>query len=298
VIDQTMKLFGLSGRSFAPMLSGYACAVPAVMACRQISSKRERFLTIFILPLMSCSARLPVYALLFAFLFPESPMAAAVGLTIIYVASFIISGIISLIGSKFMKDNFIEGHSALMMELPPIRLPKFKDLILSAAKRSWSFVVNAGPIIAVLSIVIWVLSEFPTGKIETSYLADIGQFLEPIFVPIGLDWKVGLAVLSAFAAREVFVSVLASIVGGSEENIGSLISSLANMTFTDGTPVFTLASTMGLIVLFFFALQCMSTFATVRAELKSWKFAFFQLVFFNLLAYLLAVVTFQALSLV
>lgn len=318
LVDKPLSRIGLNGRSFVPMLSGFACAIPAMMAARTISNKRERYLTIFILPLMSCSARLPVYALLIAFLIPPDKVwMGGITLAAIYIFGIFGSVVISAIVNKFNRKLFGENDdSSFILELPSYRLPKLRVVLNNTYNSSLSYVKKAGPIILVFSVVLWFLSYFPNSnpqvdtagksaeeieqqiqieRLETSYLAELGSLIQPVMVPLGMDWRVGVSLISAFAAREVFVSSLAMIfkVAGSDEEIQDRL--LGEMQRAEigntGQKLFTPATIIGLIVFFVFAMQCLSTVAVSRKETGSWRIPILQIVLFTGTAYFLTFLT-------
>lgn len=289
LIDKPLQKIGMNGKSFVPILSGYACAIPAMMAARTIQNRKERLLTIFILPLMSCSARLPVFALLLGFLFPDDAFKAGFALAIIYLASIVIGAITAAIVNRFLPQK---ENSTFMLELPAYRRPKIMVIFKQMQQRTLSYVKRAGPTILVISVIIWALSTFPNyqaeddaSKISSSYLAQIGSWIEPTMKPLGGDWKLGVGILSAFAAREVFVSTMALVYrveGETDEGItANLITQMHASNYSD-------ASAYGLIVFFMIALQCLTTVAVAKAETGSTKFAVVQLVSFSLLAYIAA----------
>lgn len=307
LIDRPLAKMGMSGRSFVPLLSGFACAVPAMMASRNLSSRRDRMITNFIIPLMQCSARLPVYALLLGLLFAGKPAwTAGLAMTGIYVGAIIIGALAAGVLNKILKQ---ERPSLFMLELPLYRRPRLWNLVVQSAKRTMSYVKGAGPIIFVIALLIWVGSSFPqvdpgtvhpdgtpVSQLEQSFLGRAGHWLTPITAPMGADWRVGVGLLSAFAAREVFVATLAIIfnVEGGADNTAGLLDTLAKARWPDGGALFTPASVLALLVFFMIALQCMSTFAIARKESGSWSFALTQLVGLNVLAYALAVLVFQS----
>ncbi len=318
LVDRPLSALGLHGRSFVPMLSGFACAIPAVFAARSIPTRRERLLTIWIIPLMSCSARLPVYALLLAALLPASPGQAGLALASIYVSSLLIGSVLAGIAGKVAFPN--EPPSLLAMELPVYRVPRWNIILRMTWSRSASYLRRAGGPIVVVAIVLWLLSSFGSGNMqpelagdpgvdpplvvragmETSFAAQLGQVIEPVLRPMGADWRVGVGLISAFAAREVFVSAMAIVFGieGDDEDtqIEGLRETMSSATFADtGEPVFTVASMIGLIVFFFFSLQCISTVAVVRKETNSWRFAALQLAVYTGLGYVASVATVQGL---
>ncbi len=297
LIDRPFSKIGLSGRSFVPLLSGFACAVPAIIATRNISSAKDRWITNFIIPLMTCSARLPVYALLLGFLFKnEPPWKAGLALAILYIIAMIIGGFAAGFLNRILS---FKDKSFFMMELPLYRRPRMAVILRQTWTRTWSYIKRAGPPIFVFAVIIWVGTTFPhfdkedPERLQTSYLAQVGQKIEPVFQPMGVDWRVGVGLLSAFAAREVFVSSMAimfNVTSETEDQMQvSLLKTMEEAQFPSGQPVFTTASVVGLLFFFMIALQCMSTFGVQLKENRSAKFAMGQLVVFNLVAYLLAV---------
>jgi ferrous iron transport protein B len=303
LVDRPLSKIGLNGRSFVPLLSGYACAIPAMMAARTINSRKEKLLTLFIIPLMSCSARLPVYALFLAYLFRDAPAwMGGVALAVIYFASFVVGAIFSGIASRLLK---IQESSFFLLELPLYRRPLLRATLRSSFNRVQSYVMKAGPIIFALSLVIWGACTFPHYKIEDpserlaqSYAADLGRFIEPAMEPMGADWRVGIGLISAFAAREVFVSSLAvifRITAEDDEGIQEgLLATMDEAVNAKGEKIFDSATVVGLIFFFMVALQCMATFGVARREFGSWRWAVLQLVAFNLAAYGGAVVIVQS----
>jgi ferrous iron transport protein B len=299
LVDKPLSKLGMGGRSFVPILSGYACAVPAMMAARTINSKRERWLTLFILPLMSCSARLPVYALLLAFLFHGKPAWYA-GLTLaaIYVLSLLSGGIAALVAGRFIK---VEDRSFFMMELPVYRKPRASLVLRQAVTRTSSYLKRAGFPIFMFALIVWVATTFPnfrekdnSVRLASSYAAQVGHVIQPIFEPMGGDWRTGVGLMSAFAARETFVSSLAVVFQVASDDDaslqGSLLQKMQDAKAPDGYPLFTLASVIGLILFFMIALQCLSTVSIAARESSGgWKFALMQLAVFNVVAYVLSV---------
>jgi ferrous iron transport protein B len=308
LVDRPLSFLGLHGRSFVPMLSGFACAIPAVLAARTIPSKRERLLTIWILPLMSCSARLPVYALLLAALLPDAPWKAGLGLAAIYVSSLIVGAVTAGFLARIVPRK--RSQSVLAMELPYYRKPLIKPTLRMTWTRGSAYLKRAGVPIVTISACLWLLSNFglsarqpasgegassrviAASDLEHSFAGQLGQVFEPALEPMGVDWRVGVGLISAFAAREVFVSSMAIIfhVAGDEESARSgLLTSMREATFPGTSQrVFTPASIFGLIVFFFFSLQCLSTVAVVRSETGSWRLALLQLLFYTGLGYLLS----------
>lgn len=304
LVDRPLSLIGLNGRSFVPLLSGFACAIPAMMAARTITHPRDRLLTLFIIPLMSCSARLPVYALLLSFLF-SSPFTAALALTLLYFGSIFMGSLVAGLLHVFWKS---QKPSWLMLELPTYRKPQLGIALHVTFDRTMSYIKRAGGIILFISMTIWFLTTFPAykesdkgEKLKQSYAAQVGHFIDPIMTPMGGDWRVGVGLLSAFAAREVFVSSLALIFHiddtADDETIQTgLLTQMKLAKKSDGTLLFTNASVTGLLIFFLISLQCLSTVAVSRAESGKKWFALSQLILFNILGYSLAVITYQWLS--
>jgi len=294
IVDKPLSLIGLNGRSFVPLLSGYACAIPALMAARNIPGRSQRLMCQLIIPLMQCSARLPVYGLLLAILFAKSPLMSGLGLTAIYVSSMILSAVISAIGSRFIKPQ--DGSDFYQMELPRWKIPHIKSTLQTMARQTKSFVTKAGPIILTVSLCLWVLSVFPSR--EHSLMMGIGHYIEPVFRPMGVDWRVGVALLLAFAAREVFVSSLAVVFAIQSESTAGILSTIQNAVFEGSTqPIFTTSTVIGLIVFFMIAMQCMSTLAVMKKEMGAWKWPVVVTVGYIGLAYGLSVTMVQGLRL-
>ena len=306
LVDRPLSWLGLHGRSFVPMLSGFACAIPAVFAARAIPARRERMLTIWILPLMSCSARLPVYALLLAALLPAAAWQAGLSLAAIYVSSLLIGSLIAGLTARLVMKH--RQPSLLAMELPAYRVPRWWPILRMTWARGSSYLKRAGVPILIVSAILWVISNFgyvpgapiAATSMEESFASDLGQTIEPALRPMGVDWRVGVGLISAFAAREVFVSSMAIVfhVDSDDEKTqqDGLIDQMNTATFPGtGQRIFTTASIIGLVVFFFFSLQCFSTVAVVRKEMNSWKLAALQLLFYTGLGYTLAVLTVQTL---
>jgi ferrous iron transport protein B len=306
LVDRPLSYVGLHGRSFVPMLSGFACAIPAVFAARSIPSRRERLLTIWILPLMSCSARLPVYALLLAALLPSKSWQQGISLALIYISSLLSGALVAGLAARvFLKYR---APSLLAMELPAYRKPRLKPILKMTWARGFSYLQRAGMPIMIVSAVLWLVSNLgstperfitSTPK-DQSFAAQLGHKMEPALHPMGVDWRAGVGLISAFAAREVFVSSMAIVYHVEDTNEETqqkgLLAQMRNATFPGtGQPIFTPSSIIGLIVFFFFSLQCFSTVAVVRKEMNSWKLAGLQLLFYTGLGYALSVITVQAL---
>ena len=318
LLDGPFSRIGLSGKSLFPFLSGFACAIPAILSARAISSKRERWITIFVMPFMTCSARLPVYALLLGFVFyGDSTWKPGLGMSVLYFLSLLLGVVAAGLLNLFIP---IDKKSSFFIELPLYRRPVLKSVLSVSWSRTKHFISKAGPVIFVFSLLMWVATNYPrpvggvsadsssvsesTG-IEQSYAGRFGQTIEPVFEKMGGDWRVGVSLLSAFVAREVFVSVLAVTLkntqnqtlktSDNQKNTG-LVQVMKQTQQTGGTPLFSKASIWALLVFFVFSLQCLSTTAVVYKETGSWKWAGAQLVGFNLLAYVSAVLTYTALA--
>jgi ferrous iron transport protein B len=297
ISHRPLSFFGLSGRSFVPMLSGFACAIPAIMASRAVDSPKKRFLTIFIIPLMTCSARLPVYGLLIAALVPaRTALGGLIGLQgLVFFFLYIFGLLLALVVSGFLSRTTAKGmsDSPFVIELPPYRWPAVRPILVNAIGKAYSFVKKAGGVIFAVTVLIWILGYFPGGEghLDTSYLGRLGRWIEPVVRPMGLDWKFGVAILTSFLAREVFVGTLGTLYGiqSAEEHVSSIIESLRNSGLT-------LASAMALLVFYAVALQCASTVAVIRKETQSTRTAIGAFVFYSLLAYTLGVITFKIFS--
>ncbi len=318
LIDKPLSKIGLNGRSFVPMLSGFACAIPAMLAARTISNRKERLLTIFIIPLMSCSARLPVYALLIAFLIPkEHYLFAGFIFSFIYLFSIISSVVIAGIINKFSKTIIREeDNSSFILELPSYKIPKLSSVARNTMASTKQYLKKAGPVIVTFSIILWILTYFPntnpqidtnnltqteindvikSERISTSYAAQIGKIVEPIMKPIGMDWRIGVSLISAFVAREIFVSSLALIfkVTGDENTLRDSILHAMRNAKIEGTNknLFTPATILGLIVFFVFAMQCLSTIAVSKKETGHWRIPILQILIFSGFAYIATFIT-------
>lgn len=293
ICHKPLSYFGLSGRSFIPYLSGHACAIPAIMAARTIESPRKRLITMMTIPLMSCSARLPVYALLIAVLIPDTTYVGGffslqgTAFFVLYFLGIFTALTVSVLLDKFTNRDSDKAEMPFILELPNYRLPHWKPLMLRVITSAKQFIRRAGPVIFVVSVVIWFLGYFPSSEheLQGSYLAVIGQWIEPIFEPLGLDWRYGVAILVSFLAREVFVGALGTLFGieGADENIAGLAANIQ----ADGL---TLGAGLGLLIFYVIALQCVATVATLKGETGSRKIAWGLFVGYGMLAYSLAFV--------
>jgi len=293
ICHKPLRFFGLTGKSFIPMLSGVACAIPAIYAARTVDSPRKRWLTYLAIPLMPCSARLPVYSLLIAAFIPTSyAFGGLVGWQGLAMVGIYLFGIVSglLVTAVVSRTNAaMRTDLPFVLEMPPYRLPSWRPLVRNAWNRSKHFVTKAGKVIFSVTVVIWVLGYFPNqgAALGESWLGQMGQFIEPLFSPFGLDWKYGVAILSSFLAREVFVGTLGTLFGieGGEENIISLAEHIQN----SGLPI---GAGFALLVFFSIALQCVSTLAVLRRETGSWRLPLQMFASYSLLAYSAAWLTF------
>jgi len=304
LMDGPFSKIGLTGRSFISFLSGYACAIPAVLTARHLNSKKERMMVYFSIPFMTCSARLPVYALLLSFLFyGQSAWKPGAILSLIYISSLLLGILAVFILNHLFKSN---EKNTFLIDLPVYRRPLLKKVLQNSLQKTQHYIFKAGPAIFVVALIIWALSHFPmqpelspAERIQQSYAGQIGQTIAPLFEAMGVDWRVGVALIAAFAARELFVSSLALIfnVVSQEENLTqSLLENMQTATHSDGSLIFTTASISALVVFFMLSLQCLSTTAIVYKESGSLKLALIQFLTLNLLAYCMAILVFQILN--
>jgi ferrous iron transport protein B len=331
LMDKIMRQFGLSGKSVVPLMSGVACAIPAIMATRTIDNWKERTITIFVTPLMSCSARLPVFTILIALIVPDQLLFGFFNLQGLALMGLYLLGFASaLISAMVMKLLIqVKERSYLIMELPAYRWPEWSNVGYTIVEKTKAFVFEAGKIILAISIVLWVLASYGPGdkmekareyvleesanlrlteqgledrvaayKLEHSYAGIIGKGIEPVIRPLGFDWKIGIALITSFAAREVFVGTMATIysIGSNEDQTTIKIRMKEEINPETGGPRFTPAVGFSLLVFYTFAMQCMSTIAVVYRETKGWKWPLIQLAYMSILAYVSAFVVFQILS--
>ncbi len=304
IMDRVMALVGLQGKSFIPLLSSFACAIPGVMATRTIEDRRERLTTIFVAPFMSCSARLPVYALMIALLFPGNEVSAWAKAGI--MLSMYLLGVVAAFGTAWIFNRFSQRRatSMLLMEMPPYRRPALSAVLLRIRERAVLFLKNAGTVILALSIVLWALVTYPkpanadaTGSeaLSQSFAGRIGRVIEPVLEPLGYDWQIGIGLIASFAAREVFVGTMAIVynVEDDSEEPEVLREILLSQKRPDGTAVFTPLVCVGLMVFYVLAMQCISTLAVVRRETNSWRWPLLQFAYMTLLAYGGALLVYQ-----
>ncbi|NOZ75946.1 MAG: ferrous iron transport protein B [FCB group bacterium] len=306
MLDRFMSRMGLHGRSVLPLMSGYACAIPGIMATRTIDSWKERLITILILPLMSCSARLPVYALMIGAFIPNQKIGGIFGLQgLTLVSMYFLGTITALIMAKvFSRLIRKEKTSSFIMEMPPYRIPLMRSVGNQVILRGKLFLKNAGKIIMAVSIILWFLASYPkvdsgsgpVNNIERSFAGTLGHVIEPVIRPLGFDWKIGVGLVTSFAAREVLVSTLATMYNVADEQDDVLDLRTALRMDTDpatGKPRYSVLTALSLMVFFVFAAQCMATFAIVRHETNSWKWPLFMVTYLTVLAYLASLVVYQ-----
>jgi len=303
IMDRLMSRVGLHGKSFIPMLSSFACAIPGIMATRTIENRKDRLVTILVAPLMSCSARLPVYAIMIAVLMPMANAFQKAGV----ILSMYLVGIVAAFTMAWVfKKGLLKGETPmLLLELPPYRLPSWKTVALRMWERSGLFLRRAGTIILSLSILLWALATFPkpsdpkassTEALETSAAGQMGHFIEPVIKPLGYDWKIGIGLIGSFAAREVFVSTMSivyNVEGNDHEDTAPLRDTMQHEKRPDGSPVFTPLICIGLMVFYVLAMQCISTVAIVKRETNSWRWPLFQIGYMTALAWIGAFVVYQ-----
>ena len=308
IMDRLMSRVGLNGKSFIPLLSSYACAIPGIMATRTIEQPKDRLVTILVAPLMSCSARLPVYLLMIAALVPSEtvPVMTKVGLMLLMY----FMGTFGAFGFAWLfKKTLLKGEPPMMiMELPPYRLPRVKDVALHMFERAWLFLRRAGTVILGISIVLWFLTAYPKApagasasqQIEHSFAGRAGHAIEPLIKPLGFDWRVGIGLVSSFAAREVFVSSTAVVFSvenydaGNSDDVAPLRKTLRAAKWPDGRTLFTPLVCLSLMLYYVFAMQCMSTVAVVRRETNSWRWPLFQIGYMTGTAWIVCFIVYQA----
>jgi ferrous iron transport protein B len=307
ILDRLMSKIGLHGKAVLPMLSGFACAIPAIMASRTIENWRDRLVTIMLIPLMSCSARLPVYVLLISAFIPQQTYWGFIklqGLMLMgmYFLGFFTAVIISMLIKNFVPEKSV---SNFILELPPYRMPMPRSVWWKVYDSAKLFLVNAGSIILAISVILWFLASYPKPdeslaltskeKVAQSYAGQIGHFVEPVIEPLGFDWKIGVGLIASFAAREVLVSTFATLynIEGDEENIVPLIKTMRRDLSPDGRPVFSMLVAISLLVYFVYAAQCMATFAIIKRETNSWRWPIVMVMYMTVLAYVAALIVYQ-----
>lgn len=327
--DRVMRKAGLNGKSVMPMISGLACAVPAIMSARNIENKKERLLTIMCTPLMSCSARLPVYTVLIALIIPNKLFFGFITLQGIVMMLLYFLGTAMALLSAFVMKFFIKSKekSFFILELPIYREPRWKNVIATMIEKAKIFVVDAGKVIMVISLLLWALSSYGPPKqmslvsqkydslkikypekaanfdklkrtdlLQNSYAGILGKTIQPVIKPLGYDWKIGIALITSFAAREVFVGTMAtlySVGDDKDENNATLRQKMNAAKWPDGRKVYTLAAGLSLLIFYVLAMQCMSTLAIVKRETKSWKWPIIMLTYMSTLAYIMSFITYN-----
>ncbi|WP_254244284.1 ferrous iron transport protein B [Hymenobacter sp. BRD128] len=327
LMDKLMRPFGLSGKSVVPLISGLACAVPAIMGARTIESWKDRMLTIFVTPLMSCSARIPVYTVLVALVVPDESWLGLFNLRGLVLMGLYLLGLVSALLSALLLKTVLKARerSYFIMEFPVYRWPRWKNVGLTIVEKVKAFVLQAGKVIVAISVLLWVLASYGPGqrqaqaaaqvqqqaaaqrwpaaeterrvasaRLETSYAGTFGHVIEPVIRPLGFDWKIGIALLTSFAAREVFVGTMSTIYSvGQDADLGTVQQKLASEKDAQGRPFFTPVRALSLLVFYVFAMQCMSTLAVTYRETKSWRWPLGQLVYMTGLAYLASLFIWQ-----
>lgn len=331
MMDKVMSRFGLSGKSVVPLISGWACAIPAIMATRTIESWKDRLITIFVTPFMSCSARLPVFAILVALTIPERTLLGFISLQGLILFGLYFLGLLAALVTAFVMKLLIKTRerSFFIMEMPTYKIPAWKNVGYTVIEKTKAFVFEAGKIILAISIVLWVLASYgPAGemdratnlvtaqpehtqlsqqeqedriaatRLEHSYAGIIGRAIEPVIKPLGYDWKIGIALVTSFAAREVFVATIATIYSiGSADSESTVRNRLASEVNPEtGGPRFTTAVGVSLLIFYTFAMQCMSTLAVVKRETGGWRWPLIQLLCMTVLAYVCALIAYQSLA--
>jgi ferrous iron transport protein B len=328
LMDRSLRKFGLSGKSVVPLISGTACAIPAVMATRNIENWKERLITILVVPFTTCSARLPVYMILISLVIPNERLFGVnyQGLTLmgLYLIGFLMAIVSASLLNKLLKSP---KKSYFVVEMPNYKLPLLKNVAITVWEKTRSFVVEAGKIILAISIILWFMASFGPGKnfsnaeqivmqkyfdqalsdlelenkiasfrLENSYIGILGKTVEPMILPLGYDWKIGIALISSFAAREVFVGTLATIYSVESDAQETIKSRMTGEVRKDGTPLFNLATGISLMLFYAFAMQCMSTLAIVKKETNSWKWPSIQLFSMTITAYIVSLTAYQLLK--
>jgi ferrous iron transport protein B len=330
IMDRIMRKFGLNGRSVVPLISGVACAVPAIMATRSINNWKDRLITIMVTPLMSCSARLPVYTVLIALVVPHQRVLGILNIQGLALMGLYLLGFISALLAAWIMTGFVKTSekSYFIMELPTYQMPRGSHVLLTVWNSVKAFVFEAGKVIVAVSIILWVLASYGPGdamlqaeqqvisenptlaqtelnnkiaavRLESSYAGHFGKFIEPAIKPMGFDWKIGIALITSFAAREVFVGTMSTIysLGGNDDDVATVQERMrGEINPETHQPMYTPALALSLLLFYVFAMQCMSTLATTYRETKSWKYPLLQLLYMTVLAYLSAFAVYQLLS--
>lgn len=330
LMDRVMRPFGLSGKSVVPLISGNACAIPAIMSARNIENSKERLITMLVTPFATCSARIPVYVIIISLVIPNEKIFGFISLQAFTMAMMYFLGFFMALISAWIMKNIIKAKekSFFIIEMPSYKRPLFQNVFYTVWEKTKEFVFGAGKIILALSVILWFLGthgpsdtfgqaetiiankhnasnlseteledEIAGYKLETSYIGKVGHAIQPVFAPLGYDWKVSIAVLTSFAAREVFVGNLATLynIGSSGEDEDMIVGKMKSQVREDGSPMFTLGTGVSLLLFYAFAMQCISTIAITRKETNSWKWTIIQVVFMTVLAYVSAMLAYQIL---
>ncbi len=328
LMDRIMRKFGLSGKSIVPLISGTACAIPAIMAARNIENWKERLITILVTPFTTCSARLPVYAIIIALIIPSEATFLSFNVQGLLLMGLYLLGFVTAIVAAAILDKYLKivSKSYFVVEMPDYRLPMLKNVAYNVLEKTKAFVLEAGKIILAVSVLLWVLASYGPGndlqnaetvvkeqfqnqsdeiiqseiasyKLEHSYIGIMGKFIEPVIKPLGYDWKIGVAVITSFAAREVFVGTLATIYSVGSEEESTIKERMRNEVFQDSKkPVYSFATGISILLFYAFAMQCMSTIAIVKRETNGWKWPIVQTFVMSGLAYITALVAYQLLK--
>ena len=328
--DRLMRSVGLNGKSVMPLISGFACAVPAIMSARNIENRKERLLTILVTPLISCSARLPVYVILIGLVIPNTYLLGFLSLQGLVMMGLYLLGLVMALLVSYVAKWFIniKERSFFILELPTYRQPRWSNMAQTMLSKAKIFITDAGKVIMIISLVLWALSSFGPGekmaavdklfqnpmpaeqvaaeardrayasaKLEASYAGMLGKAIEPVLRPLGFDWKIGIAIITSFAAREVFVGTMATLYSVGDDGQGLLLrDKMRAAKRRDGTPVYTLATGVSLMIFYVFAMQCMSTLAITKRETKTWKWPMIQLLYMTALAYAMSLLIYQLLK--
>ena len=306
IMDKMLRGLGLSGKSVVPLLSGAACAIPAIMSTRNIENWKDRLITIMVTPLMSCSARLPVYTLLISLAVPSKMILGFMNLQALILLAMYFLGTIAALAAALVFKWIIKHDlpSYFIMELPIYHTPRWKNIGITCWQKSLSFVTEAGKVILIVSMILWFLASYgptkqntfavqETQNLETSYAGHFGKVIEPVIKPIGFNWKIGIALITSFAAREVFVGTMSTIYSvGDEENFDQIRVKMHNDTLSNGKPVYSLAVVLSLMIFYAFAMQCVSTLAVVYKETQSWKWPTIQFIYMTVLAYVSSLIVY------
>jgi ferrous iron transport protein B len=328
LMDRGLRKYGLSGKSVVPLISGTACAIPAIMATRNIENWKDRLITILVVPFTTCSARLPVYMILISLVIPDKKILGinyqGLSLMGLYLVGFFMAIASASILNRLLKTS---NKSYFVVEMPNYKLPLLKNILITVWEKTRTFIIEAGKIILAISILLWFMASFGPGqnfsnadsiinekfseepmtemeldreisayRLENSYIGLLGKSIEPLITPLGYDWKIGIALISSFAAREVFIGTLATIYSVGSHEQETIKNRMAGELKRDGTKLFNLATGISLMLFYAFAMQCMSTLAIVKKETNSWKWPIIQLLFMTVIAYLVALISFQLLK--